>query len=282
MSERALREIYLKGFEIAVKEGAARSIMTAYNPVNGCWTASHYDLTTTILRKEWGFDGIVMTDWWAMGSEENKEPSTRNVAAMIRAQNDLFMVASEPEDNSGSDDSLSALSEGRVIRAEYQRSAMNICRYAIKAPAFRRHNGQTSELDRQLQKLRDEEDNVILALPEILLQEWTLIPGTQINTQTGGVTQFQMKLEKHGQYRIEIVCRASGNIPDTAQLPVSAFVDSQLLGTKTLSGTDREWVKLTFDTQEIRRGLIFYTKFFIAIGGLEVREVSLTRIQTFD
>lgn len=282
VSERALREIYLKGFEIAVKEGAARSIMTAYNPVNGCWTASHYDLTTTILRKEWGFDGIVMTDWWAMGSEENKEPSTRNVAAMIRAQNDLFMVASEPEDNSGSDDSLSALSEGRVIRAEYQRSAMNICRYAIKAPAFRRHNGQTSELDRQLQKLRDEEDNVILALPEILLQEWTLIPGTQINTQTGGVTQFQMKLEKHGQYRIEIVCRASGNIPDTAQLPVSAFVDSQLLGTKTLSGTDREWVKLTFDTQEIRRGLIFYTKFFIAVGGLEVREVSLTRIQTFD
>lgn len=280
VSERALREIYLKGFEIAVKEGSARSIMTSYNPINGCWTASHYDLTTTILRKEWGFEGIVMTDWWAMGSEEGKGPSARNVAAMIRAQNDLFMVANEPEDNSGSDDSMKALSEGRVTRAEYQRSVMNICQYVMKTPAFRRLIGQMSELDRQLQKLRDEEDDVILSLPEILLQERALIPGTQINTRAGGVTQFQMKLETRGQYRIEIVCRASKSVPDTAQLPISVFVDSQLLGTKTFSGTEREWVRFTFDTHEIRRRLIFYVKFFIAVGGLEIKEVSLRRIKT--
>ena len=61
VSERALREIYLKGFEIAVKEGNANSIMTSYNPVNGHWTASNYDLNTTILRGEWGYQGIVMT-----------------------------------------------------------------------------------------------------------------------------------------------------------------------------------------------------------------------------
>ena len=62
MSERCLREIYLKGFEIAVKEGGARSVMTTYGSVNGLWTAGSYDLCTTILRKEWGFQGIVMTD----------------------------------------------------------------------------------------------------------------------------------------------------------------------------------------------------------------------------
>ncbi|MDO5144127.1 MAG: glycoside hydrolase family 3 C-terminal domain-containing protein [bacterium] len=282
VSERALREIYLKGFEIAVKEGSARSIMTSYNPINGCWTASHYDLTTTLLRKEWGFDGIVMTDWWAMGSEEDKEPSTRNVSAMIRAQNDLFMVANEPEENSGNDDSLAALSEGCVTRAEYQRSAMNICRYVMTTPAFRRLNGQTNEIDLQLQKLRDEEEDVILSLPEVLLAERTLIPGLQINTKTGGVTQFQMKLEKRGQYRFEVTCRASDGVPGTAQMPVSVFVDSQLLGTKTLSGAEKEWVTLTFDTWGIRRRLIFYTKFFIAVGGLEIKEVCLTRIQTFE
>jgi beta-glucosidase len=65
LSERALREIHVKAFEMAVKEGEASTIMTAYNPINGHWTASNYDLNTTLLRGEWGFTGIVMTDWWA-------------------------------------------------------------------------------------------------------------------------------------------------------------------------------------------------------------------------
>lgn len=57
VSERALREIYLKGFEYAVKSGGANAVMTAYNPVNGHHAASNYDLTTTVLREEWGFRG---------------------------------------------------------------------------------------------------------------------------------------------------------------------------------------------------------------------------------
>jgi beta-glucosidase len=65
VSERALRELYLKGFEMAVKDGQAYSIMTTYGAVTGIWTAGLYDQNTRILRDEWGFDGIVMTDWWA-------------------------------------------------------------------------------------------------------------------------------------------------------------------------------------------------------------------------
>ena len=101
ISERALREIYLRGFEIAVKEGRARSIMTSYNPLNGYWTASNYDLVTTILRSQWGYTGLVMSDWWAEGNDRGGAGSTKHVAAMVRAQNDVFMVVTDPEHNSG-------------------------------------------------------------------------------------------------------------------------------------------------------------------------------------
>ena len=63
VSERALREIYLKGFEIAVKEGGASSVMTTYGRVNGLWTAGNFDLNTVILREEWGFKGFVICDF---------------------------------------------------------------------------------------------------------------------------------------------------------------------------------------------------------------------------
>lgn len=83
MSERALREIYLTGFEIAVKSANPWYVMTAYNKVNGSQTATDYELTTLILRKEWGFAGSVMTDWSGRKDAGN--------SSMLRAQNDISM-----------------------------------------------------------------------------------------------------------------------------------------------------------------------------------------------
>ncbi len=91
ISQRALREIYLKGFEIAVKSGYADSVMTTYGLVNGLYTAGSYDLNTTILRNEWGFTGVVMTDWWASINRRGMEPDANDFATMIQAQNDMYM-----------------------------------------------------------------------------------------------------------------------------------------------------------------------------------------------
>ncbi len=85
VSERALREIYLKGFEIAVKEYHPSSVMTSYNMVNGIYTADSYDLCTKVLRNEWGFNGVVMTDWLATRLTTGTNPEA------IKAGNDLLM-----------------------------------------------------------------------------------------------------------------------------------------------------------------------------------------------
>ncbi len=142
VSERALREIYLKGFEIAVKEGNANSIMTSYNPVNGHWTASNYDLNTTILRGEWGYQGIVMTDWWAKMNDvvNGGEADRRYTSFMVRAQNDLYMVVNNngAAINAAGDDTVEALEAGKLTVGELQRCAKNICRFLLGTPVMKR------------------------------------------------------------------------------------------------------------------------------------------------
>ena len=94
LSQRALREIYLKGFEICVKESAPKNLMTSYNKINGVWGHYHYDLVTTILRGEWGYQGNVITDWWMRASASPEFPQMRDNAYRVRAQVDVLMPGS--------------------------------------------------------------------------------------------------------------------------------------------------------------------------------------------
>ena len=115
-SERAIREIYLKQFEILVKEARPWSIMTSYNIINGHRASENKDLLTGILREEWGFDGMVTTDWWTLG-EHYKE---------VAAGNDMKMATGFP------DRLLAALEKGVLTRGEMEKAAENILRLILR------------------------------------------------------------------------------------------------------------------------------------------------------
>ncbi len=95
VSERALREIYLKGFEICIAESEPKNIMTSYNKINSVWSHYNYDLCTTVLRNEWGYKGNVMTDWWMMPSKSPEFPMIKDQAYRVRAGVDLLMPGGE-------------------------------------------------------------------------------------------------------------------------------------------------------------------------------------------
>lgn len=152
VSERALREIYLRAFEITVKMGdACKSIMTTYNPVNGTWTAGNYDLTTVILREEWGFTGFVMSDWYARTKFENFERSyggnhqnLRDYIPCVEAQNDIYMCCRNIA-NFKTLNVYEGLESGQLARAFMQRNAINICNYLMNSTAMERFLSMSSE-----------------------------------------------------------------------------------------------------------------------------------------
>ena len=95
LSERALREIYLKGFEICVKESKPINLMTSYNKINGVWGHYQYDLVQTILRREWGFKGNILTDWWMRNAPSPEFPHVEANGYRVRSGVDVLMPGSQ-------------------------------------------------------------------------------------------------------------------------------------------------------------------------------------------
>ncbi len=267
VSERALREIYLKGFEITVKKGQASSIMTSYNPVNGHWAASNYDLNTTILRNEWGYTGIVMTDWWAKMNDPvaGGTADAKNTAAMIRAQNDLYMVVSNngAETNADGDNTLDAIAKGSLTIGELQRSALTICRFLTHTPAFRQANSPTGQRSQ------------IHALP--FSQEFENVPAgidsLKITCLPEEISRFQ--IEERGTYSVSV--HFISHSADMAQSTTNLLLNHVLLSTLQTNGTKGKWV-----TQELSRPLLeagYYELCLdIAKPGIEIDWICFRRI----
>lgn len=122
VSPRALRELYLKGFEIAVKEGKPWTVMASYNAVNGTLAQENRELLTDVLRTDWGYDGMVMTDWIGQ----------RNTAAQVHAGNDLM----EPGQAAQCEEIVAKVRNGELDIKDVDTSVRRMLEYIVKTPAF--------------------------------------------------------------------------------------------------------------------------------------------------
>ena len=276
ISERALREIYLKGFEIAVKEGGARSVMTTYGSVNGLWTAGSYDLCTTILRKEWGFDGIVMTDWWAKSNYEGHQAEAPVKAPMVAAQNDIYMVVSDAKANPENDDVEEMLHAGKITLGELQRNAANILGFLLKSPSILILADRICEEELEAMNTKEEDDvdaGSLVSIESDSVTQKIVIDGALLHPAKGKADVIAVTNEFMGDFTMKFTLKS--DLGELAQLPVSVFLDNIHKMTVSVQGTNGKWVE---ESRILNMGFghNHYIKFYYGADNLEIKEIVLT------
>lgn len=274
ISERALREIYLKGFEIAVKEGAVRSLMTACGAINGIWASGNYDLCTRVLRGEWGYTGVVMTDWWAKANYPGQAPDVTARAPMAAAQNDLYMCMPSVSQKPDPDDLAQRLAEGSLTRGELQRNAGNILRFLMGTQALARLEGRLPARKEPRYTLP-----VDGAAPGkyYAAEERTgdvLIAGTDLHPRRGRAEIFDIQTAAAGQYRVSVT--ASSPMTALAQLPLSFYCDGNFKTTLVMQGSEGAVTEGSASLGQLERGRHTVGLFYGA-SGIDIRRLRIQR-----
>ena len=274
VSERALREIYLRGFEMAVKLGGAKTIMTTYGSLNGVWTAGNFDLNTTVLRDQWGFKGFTMTDWWANVNYRGEEPRRSNYVPMAKAQGDVYMVCS---DSSCADPDIEkALADGTLSRAELQRNVANVLRVLLDTHAMKRIMGEDDTVE--IINRADSEGGGDEPVEFYDLGEKFTLDLTGVKSVQGENYSFAVVVNNPGFYKVTIT--ASSTQSSLAQIPLTFIAMGTPCGTFTWNGTEGKPVSYT-------KEIPFFSKFtairlYFAQSGLDLHSVEFELLRTVD
>lgn len=276
ISERALREIYLRGFEIVVKEAKADAVMTTYGPVNGIWTSSNYDLVTDILRKQWGFEGVVMTDWWAYVCREGDKPAKTDFATMVKAQNDLYMVCPDSEKNEHGDNTVESLHDGSLTLGELQRCAKNICRFMMNTHAFMRMQNEEDTIE--ILGAEEGFEECVGDLTYYKVDREVVIDLSDHEISKGTSIDFALDLEQLGYYKAELT--AKSDLGELAQIPVTLSFAGTPRGVYTFNGTNGQWVT---QTREADLGMKYaIMRLYFPQNGIEVKQIKFVYDRPFE
>lgn len=243
-SARAIREIYLKPFEIAVKEGGAKSIMTSYNGVNSHWTASNFELCTGILRSEWGFSGMVMTDWWA-GMNDNEKggvPSVRKLSFMVKARNDIYMVVPNDSAEKGGfgDDLEKTLASGELKKGYLQQAVKDIVLFVTDTLAAKN-------------PLRPLKNEIVLESKLDKVPEGAVLHAVGEKIAVDGKTMY-FNVEKSGDYNVSgFICKDGGET--LSQSITNVLINAQNCGSFECRSTDGKTIQASAVQLKLEKGV---------------------------
>ena len=263
VSERALREIYLKAFEIAVQDGVLSSIMTSYNPIQGHWAASNYDLVNTLLRQEWGYAGLVMTDWWCSMNDcvDKSFLSVKNTASMLRAGTDVYMVVDNDGagKNSYGDNINESLKNGTFTLGELQLAVRHILNFILDAPVSKRPLGELVKVE-SVAPFAGE-----LAGLDLIQDDEDFVPVEK--------KEYALKIKADGIYSIcGTMCKVENTVSQSATI---VFINDEPLASfecRTTNGSDvfvnATQLRMSAGTYKLR---MEHTK-----AGIEIKNLKVT------
>jgi beta-glucosidase len=213
-----------------------------------------------------------MTDWWANINDRGCAPDKNNFAAMVRAQNDVYMVCADGE--SGSDNVIAALADGRLTRAELQRSAKNVLSFMMSTHAMARKLGEDEAVEVINKPAETVDDG---AGDRVFLLDGDLtIDMSGVKTERNLDYSFTVDVAQFGQYRMEIT--ASSTQSELAQMPVTVFSMGTAWGTFTWNGTGGKPVTFTVEEMPLfSRYTIFRLHF--GLGGLDMDKIVFKKIK---
>ena len=259
-----------------MKEGDARSVMTSYGAVNGLWTSGNEELCTGILRDEWGFRGIVMTDWWAKANYPGKDASTEAKTPMLLAQNDLYMCVPCPAENPEHDDVEEMLAAGKLSRGYLQRTAVNILSYILETPTMIRQMDAVSPEEKAAAAELKAADRIDDEIEYYEMKDTGLeYDAAKLNPQQRRSDQFWIITKTWGELMISMEMCA--DLTPFAQIPVSVFCNEEYRGVIQINGTEGRWITREKNLGMIRQGenaiRFFYGADGLQIGALRLRVI---------
>ena len=276
VSKQDLYETYLPAFKACVQEAKVEAVMGAYNRTNGEPCCGSKTLLQDILRKEWGFQGIVMTDWWAKSNYEGHQAEVTAKAPMVAAQNDIYMVVSDAKSNPENDDVEEMLHAGKITVGELQRNAANILGFLLKSPSVLLLTDRICKEELEAMNTKEEDDvdaGSLVSIESDSVTQKIVIDGALLHPAKGKADVIAVTNEFMGDFTMKFTLKS--DLGELAQLPVSVFLDNIHKMTVSVQGTNGKWVE---ESRILNMGFghNHYIKFYYGADNLEIKEIVLT------